>query len=41
MYEGNNTTIAMSLPILQFEPFITEDDKKLNLGISCDEYKYI
>ena len=28
----------MSLPILQFEPFIMKDDEKLNLGIRWKKY---
>ena len=32
--EGNNITMATSLPILQFEPFIIENGKNLNLDIS-------
>ena len=31
--KGNNITMATSLPILQFEPFIKEYGEKLNLGI--------
>ena len=31
--EENNITMATSLPILQFEPFIMEDGEKLNLGV--------
>ena len=33
IWEGNNITMATSLPILQFEPFIMEDREKLNLGV--------
>ena len=42
--EGNNITMATSLPILQFEPFIMKDGEKLNFGdkirklSDCDEY---
>ena len=38
IYEGNNVTMATSLPILQFEPFIMEDREKLNLGIRWKKY---
>ena len=30
--------MATNLPILQFEPFIMEDGKKLNLGIKWKKY---
>ena len=38
IYEGNNVTMATSLPILQFEPFIMEDREKSNLGIRWKKY---
>ena len=36
--EGNNITMATSLPILQFEPFIMDNGKKLNLGVRWKKY---
>ena len=36
--EGNNVTMATSLPILQLEPFIMEDGQKLNLGFRWKKY---
>ena len=36
--KGHNITMATSLPILQFEPFIMEDGEKLNLGIRWKKY---
>ena len=36
--EGNNITMATSLPTLQFEAFIMEDGEKLNLGIRWKKY---
>ena len=36
--EGNNITMATSLPILQFEPFIMDDGEKLNLGFRLKKY---
>ena len=36
--EENNITMATSLPILHFEPFIMEDGEKLNLGIRWKKY---
>ena len=38
IYEGYNMTVATSLPILQFEPFIMEDGEKLNLSIRWKKY---
>ena len=36
--EGNNITMATSLPILQFEPFIMEDGEKLSLGVRWKKF---
>ena len=36
--EGNNITMATSLPILQFEPLIMEDGEKLNLDVRWKKY---
>ena len=36
--EGNNITMATSLPILQFESFIMEDGEKVNLGVRWKKY---
>ena len=36
--EGNNISMATSLPILQFRPFIMEDGEKLNLGVRWKKF---
>ena len=36
--EGNNITMATSLPILQLEPFIMEDGEKLNFGVRWKKF---
>ena len=38
IYGENNITMAMSLRILKFEPFIMEEGQKLNLGIRWKKY---